>query len=98
MITKEEALRKAKEYLDKSKIEYSSISNNANGIGFVSKDDERYFQESYGKYEGKRINWYSVGFGQIWGIEERSLFVHINADTGELMYILTPHGYIDIEE
>lgn len=75
MITKEEALNKAKEYLDKAGIEYSSISQSPKDIGFVSKADERYRPQNYDKYEGKRINWYSVGFGQIWGIEERSLFV-----------------------
>lgn len=98
MITKEEALKKAKSYLDKAKIEYSSINENSENIGFVSADDERYLPQSYGKYKGKRINFYSVGFSQIWGIEERGLGLYINADTGELLYIITPHGYWDIEE
>ncbi|SRR5690554_1097441 len=98
MITKEEALKSGKEYLDKKNIKYSSICQKSEDVGFVSIDDDRYRPQNYGKYKGKRINFYSIGFGQIWGMEERSLFVHINADTGELLYILTPHGYMDIEE
>lgn len=31
------------------------------------------------------------------GIEERSMGILIHAETGVLLYIITPHGYLDIE-
>ncbi|MHA7609327.1 hypothetical protein ACV0BM_010785 [Elizabethkingia meningoseptica] len=69
MITKEEAYNKVKNYLDKN-IKYSSIDN-INNIKFTSKD-EMIYPISYGKYKGKRINYYAIYYGEIWGIEERN--------------------------
>lgn len=91
MITKEEAYKKAKEYLDNSKTQYTSID---------SKNIRHEKEEvvSYGEHEGEKLNLYSICFGQLWGLEERSMFVDIDADTGKLLYIMTPHGYLDIEE
>jgi hypothetical protein len=94
MITKEEAYNKMKDYLDKN-IEYSSIDA-IDKISFNNKESE--WTILYGKYKGKKIDFYGVSFGQIWGIEERSLGILIHAETGELLYIITPHGYWDIEE
>ncbi|MEL7677443.1 hypothetical protein [Elizabethkingia meningoseptica] len=45
----------------------------------------------------KRINYYAISYGEIWGIEERSMGILIHAETGVLLYIITPHGYLDIE-
>ncbi|AQX04022.1 hypothetical protein ATB99_12800 [Elizabethkingia meningoseptica] len=94
MITKEEAYNKIKNYLDKN-IKYSSIDN-INNIKFTSKD-EMIYPISYGKYKGKRINYYAISYGEIWRIEERSMGILIHAETGVLLYIITPHGYLDIE-
>ncbi|WP_260257253.1 hypothetical protein [Elizabethkingia meningoseptica] len=85
MITKEEAYNKIKNYLDKN-IKYSSIDN-INNIKFTSKD-EMIYPISYGKYKGKRINYYAISYGEIWGIEERSMGILIHAETGVLLYIL----------
>ncbi len=91
MITKEEVYKKAKEYLDKSKTQYTTID--VDSIKFEENETV-----SYGKYEGNKLNIYSVCFGQLWGMEERSIFVDIDAETGEILYIMTPHGYMDVEE
>ncbi|MBL1221445.1 hypothetical protein JET18_11375 [Chryseobacterium sp. L7] len=91
MITKEEAYKKAKEYLDKSNTQYITIDSDS-----IKLEENEVV--SYGKNEGNKLNIFSVCFGQLWGMEERSMFVDINADTGEILYIMTPHGYIDIKE
>lgn len=95
MITKEEAYNKIKSYLDRN-IKYSSIDS-INEIAFTSKEEMNY-PISHGKYEGKKIDYYAISYGEIWGIEERSMGILIHAETGELLYIITPHGYLDIEE
>ncbi|CDN74805.1 hypothetical protein [Elizabethkingia anophelis] len=94
MITKEDAYNKIKNYLDKS-IKYSSIDN-IDKIAFTSKD-EMIYPISHGKYKGKKIDYYAISYGEMWGIEERSMGILIHAETGELLYIITPHGYLDIE-
>lgn len=95
MITKEEAYNKIKSYLDRN-IKYSSIDT-INEIAFTSKEEMNY-PISHGKYEGQKIDYYAISYGEIWGIEERSMAVLIHAETGELLYIITPHGYLDIKE
>ncbi|WP_343686303.1 hypothetical protein [Chryseobacterium gleum] len=95
MITKEEAYNKIKSYLDKN-INYSSIDG-IDKIALTSKEEMTY-PISYGKYKGEKIDHYAISYGEIWGIEERSMGILIHAKTGELLYIITPHGYLDIEE
>jgi|GEM_PF-1358404 len=96
MITKEKALEKALKVLKDKKIEYSSIDN-INKITFTSKDEmKRPFP--HGKHKGIKKDHFTISYGEIWGIEERSMFLDIDADTGEALLITTPHGYIDVEE
>lgn len=95
MITKEEAYSKIKNYLDKN-IKYSSIDD-IDKIALTSKEDMTY-PIFHGKYKGEKIDYYAISYGEIWGTEERSMGVLIHAQTGELLYIITPHGYLDIEE
>lgn len=95
MITKEEVLKIAIEVLKNSKIDYSSIDK-IDKIRFTSKE-EMIYPISHGKYKGEKIDHFTVSYGEIWGIEERSMFIDIKADNGEPLFITTPHGYIDIE-
>lgn len=96
MITKENVLKIAIDLLKNSDIDYSSIDK-VEEIKFTSKNQMEY-PLPYGKYKGTKIDFYSITYGEIWGIEEKSMGIIIKADTGEPLYIITPHGYIDIEE
>lgn len=95
MITKEEAYHKIKSYLDKN-INYSSIDG-VDKIALTLRDEMAY-PIAYGKYKGQKIDYYAISYGEIWGMEERSMGILIHAKTGEILYIITPHGYLDIDE
>lgn len=50
-----------------------------------------------GNKKDKVLTVYIYHFAQLWGLEERGFVLYIEAETGEPLYIMTPHGYIDIE-
>lgn len=50
----------------------------------------------YGKYYGQKIDIYSISYTELWGLDERTMGIDINANTGEALYIITPHSFIDI--
>ncbi|WP_262509210.1 hypothetical protein [Tenacibaculum ovolyticum] len=39
---------------------------------------------------------YIVSYGEYWGLDERSMFIDINAETGEVLYITTPHDFLEL--
>ncbi len=92
MITKSEAKKIAKDCLIKNKIEYSSITEDENEIGLIK--DKKIL---HGKRKDEVLDVYIFDFAQIWGIEERGLGLYIDAKTGEPLYIIAPHGYLDVE-
>lgn len=92
MISKEQAYKNGLIFLEKREISNSSIDE-LEKIFFISKEDMELIP--HGKYKGQVIDHYMFSFGQLWGTEERSLFIHIHAHTGEVLYIITPHWYID---
>ncbi|KIX20558.1 hypothetical protein SY27_11640 [Flavobacterium sp. 316] len=96
MITKDDVLKIAIQVLKNSDIDYTSIDN-VDKIRFISKDDMVY-PFPYGKYKGIKKDHFSISYGEIWGIEEKSMFIDIDAENGEPLYIITPHGYLDIED
>lgn len=96
MITKEEAYNIALEVLKKEKIEYSSIDDIQN-IKLKLKEDLLY-PIPIGKFKGQKIDVFKVSYGEYWGMDERSMFIDINAKTGEALYITTPHGFIELDE
>lgn len=93
MITKEDAYNKIKIIQTKAlNIQALTISTKSHS----PLKDEMIYPISHGKYKGKNrllcnFLWRDVG------IEERSMGILIHAETGELLYIITPHGYLDIE-
>lgn len=88
MITKEQAYTIAEEYLKKESVGYT----------FIGPIDKIFYEKEHiipiGEREGETQETYSVGFGEIWGEEIRILFIIINATTGNIIYIITPHKYI----
>ena len=74
----------------------------ANNVKYNTEEERIFYRSeseiSYGKYEGKIRSIYVYSFGQMWGTTERSMFLYLDAETGEPLYIMTPHGYMDIED
>ncbi len=89
MITKEQARTIAEHYLTERKRKYLSICSTEKITVGVNK------KALYGKHKGKLMDMLSVEYGQIFGVEERSIYVKIDADTGEVLYSVSPHGFIE---
>jgi len=94
MITKKDALSAAIKILKQKEVEYSSIDKE-NNVKFKSKE-ELSSAIPFGKYKGERIDVFMVTYGEIWGAEERTMGIDINAETGEPLYIITPHGFEEL--
>jgi len=92
MITKEKAKEIGDKYLKESNFEYESIYP-VDKIGYIEKDEI-----PFGKRKGERADVYHYHFTQLWGLDERGFSLSIDAQTGEPLYIITPHGYLDVEE
>lgn len=91
MITKEEAKKIGDDLLRNSDIEYETLYD----VDKISFFNEKEILS--GKEKGSHKDVYMYSFTQIWGIEEKGLGLYIDAHSGEPLYIITPHGYIDIE-
>lgn len=90
MIKKEDVKDIAIKFLDSNNIKYENIS-------------EKIFFEIneiivYGKVKGEKRDIFLLSFGQLWGMQERSMFLCIDAETGEVLYVLGPHGPIYVVE
>jgi len=92
MITKEEVQEIGKNYLRDKKIEYESLYP-IDKIGYIAKK-----RIPFGKKKDEQVDIYHFHFTQLWGLEERGLSLYIDAHSGEPLYIMTPHGYLDVEE
>ncbi len=89
MITKEQAREIAEKYLGERKRTYTSLSQ-VEQIGFWHNRDIL-----YGKYKDQLMDVFSVQYGEMWGNEERGMYVIIEAVTGEVLYSISPHGWIE---
>jgi hypothetical protein len=94
MITKEKALEVAIKTLKSKEIEFVNIDS-VDDIRFRAKED---LTQSipYGNYYGQKIDIYSITYTEQWGLDERAMGIDINAETGEAMYIITPHSFLEI--
>jgi hypothetical protein len=89
MITKEIALENVKKYLNEKKREY---------IFIVNKDKVVYEAQKkipYGKYEDKIKDIYVVNYDIEGYLEPTPHFVAIDAETGEVLFTVTQHGYAE---
>jgi hypothetical protein len=89
MITKEQAITIVEAYLKLRNREYTTI---------CTPEKMAYWENKkilHGKYEDQDMNVFSVNYGVMWGGEERSSFVYLNAETGEVLYSLNSHGWIE---
>jgi len=91
MKTKEEILAIVKQYLKDREREYDRIN----------EGDKIYLEENkkviypFSKYYEQKKNMYVVGYFTEAYQGENSYFVHVDADTGEVLYTLTKHGYAE---
>lgn len=86
MITSEEATEIAKKYLIEKKREYLSMR-------------DTFFEEgkniNYGKYENTIKNIFVVPY-EIEGYQTSILhFISIDAESGEVLFTTSPHGYVE---
>ncbi len=91
MITKEKLKAIAEDYLNLSNLEYSSLCE-IDDIELVENHEI-----PFGKNESQVLDVYFFHFTQIWGIDERSLSLCLDAGNGELLYVITPQNYLEIE-
>ena len=89
MITKEEAYKIAVAYLKEKNRSYSSLDK-VDEVGFIENKEI-----IYGNREGEMSDMFIITYGELWGFEERSFFIKIDAETGEVLYTLTPHGFAE---
>ena len=91
MITKEKAIEIAKKYLHE------------NDWNYIYLDEENVvFQESeevhVGKYEDIKRDLYHVFFDMEGYIDPILYVLYIDTETGEVLYVLGPHGSINVLE
>ena len=94
MISRSKALQIVKGIPKDKGIDYTRIDDE-NDIRFKTSQ-ELSLPIPYGKYKGERIDLYMVTYGEMWGLEERIMGIDIKGDTGEPLYIIAPHGFIEI--
>lgn len=92
MITPQQAFKIAENYLKEKKRVFTSI----NSVEEIEKFG--LFKEMeilYGVKEGQFIDTYVVGYGAPWGMDARAMGIRIDANTGEVLYTMGPHGPIE---
>lgn len=89
MKTKEEIREIAEEYLIQRKRQYSAIEP-ADKINY-DKNDEIL----YGKRKGEYTDVFTVSYYYTVVNQERDAVIFIDAETGEVLYSINSHGYIE---
>jgi hypothetical protein len=90
MINKEDAYKIAQDYLKRKNRTYTTL-NPIEKIQFEANE-----KILHGQRRGQIDSTYTVGYGVIWGVNvEKTVFIIISATTGEVLYSLSPHGWIE---
>jgi hypothetical protein len=89
MIPKEEVLKIVKKYLSERKRKYTSLDS-IDKVGF--RENKKIL---YGLRKGEKCDIFLMTYGEIWGNEERSMIVYVDANNGEVLYSISPHGWIE---
>ena len=89
MITKEEVITITTDYLNQRNRKYTDIDS-AEEVIFRPEQ-----KVMYGKKKGQLMATFTIGYGEQWGTEIRSMFVEIDAESGEVLYSISPHGWIE---
>lgn len=89
MITKKEARTKAIEYLKLKKREYIEVFKEKQ---IPLRENEKIL---YGDRSEDSIDQYSVGYLVEWGLDFASMFIRIDAHSGEILYTVSPTSWIE---
>jgi hypoxanthine-guanine phosphoribosyltransferase len=89
MITKEQALSNVKQYINKRNRHFVEISSVEN----VQKKEN--IEIPYGKYEDSIKDVYVIYYDIEGYVENVPYFVYVDAETGEVLFTMTPHGYAE---
>ena len=93
MITKEKVKEIVEKYIKEKNISHTKLINDVEKITLWKND-----KIQHGKREGEITDVYVYRYLDMWVQEEKGMNVFVDAHTGELLYIMTPHWYIDIEK
>lgn len=88
MITKEQAVKNVKEYASKKNREYIEIDSDR-----VNFEEKKYI--NYGKFEEQEKDIYIVTCKKEGYSEPMLHFIVVDAETGEVLFTTTPHGYAE---
>ncbi len=88
MISKEEAIRIAKEYINERKRSYLYVKEEKT---YLETSEVLYGEKDLGEEHDMWIVSYEV---ESWDVPIPH-FVHIKAETGEVYYTMTQHGYVE---
>ncbi|MAN29032.1 MULTISPECIES: hypothetical protein [Mesonia] len=89
MITKKQALENVVKYLKEHKREYLYI----NTVDQISFEEKKFI--NYGKYENQEKDIFIVNYDIEGYLEPIAHFVAVDAETGEILFTATPHGYAE---
>ena len=91
MITKEQALENVKKYLEERKRNYLRISP----IDKVYLEEKIRVPYPFSKYYEQEKDVYNVYYDVERGYDEIPYFVYVDAETGEILFTMTEHGYAE---
>ena len=92
MVTEEEVRDKVVSYLEETGSNYVKDSITIRFRSIKEFD----ITVPIGKYEGERFDLYTVYYEIPFPPDVRDYFINVRADTGELLYIVTPTSYVEI--
>ncbi|TGD58597.1 hypothetical protein [Flavobacterium humi] len=88
MITKEQAIENVKKYISKKNREYIEVVSDR-----VNFEEQKYI--NYGKFEEQKKDIFTVTC-KLEGYTDPILhFITVDAETGEILFTTTPHGYAE---
>lgn len=92
MISKVEVRKNVIAYLEERNRNYQDLDS-------VTKIRlERQQEVRWGQHKGKIDDIFVLNYQMSWGLEMRSIFVHVSATTGEVLYSSGPHGMLEENE
>jgi hypothetical protein len=88
MITKEQAVESVKKYIKERNRDYIEIVSDR--VNF-----EENIKIPYGKYDQQNKTIYTVTCRQEGYFDPISHYISVDAETGEVLFTTTPHGYAE---
>ncbi|UMY66467.1 MULTISPECIES: hypothetical protein [unclassified Flavobacterium] len=93
MLKKERIKKLVEKYLTDKRVSHTKLLDDFNKITLWKNKEIL-----HGKRKGQIADIYTYRYLDTWVQEEKGMIVSVDAHSAELLYIMTPHGYIDIED